>query len=144
MANDDTIKLLKECSSGTAMAVDAINEILEDVVNSDLKNLLRTSREEHEELAKDVDNYLKAFHDEPKDPSIMAKGMSHLKTNFKMTTKPTDETIADLITDGCNMGIKSLYRYLNQYKTADKDIKKLAEKLIRLESNLRENICAYL
>jgi len=70
--------------------------------------------------------------------------MSHLKTNFKMTTNPTDETIADLITDGCNMGIKSLYRYLNQYKTADKDIRKLAEKLIHLESDLRENICAYL
>lgn len=144
MPNNDTIKLLKECSAGTAMAVDAINEILEDVKASDLKNLLRTSRKKHEELTNDIDNYLKAFHDEPKDPSIMAKGMSHLKTNFKMTTNPTDETIADLITDGCNMGIKSLYRYLNQYKTADKDIKKLAERLIHLECDLRENICAYL
>lgn len=144
MANDDTIKLLKECSSGITMAVDAINEILEDVVNEDLKNLLRTSKQKHEELEKETSNYLKAFHEEPKDPPAMAKGMAHMKTNFKMTAKPSDETIADLITDGCNMGIKSLYRYLNQYKTADKDIKKLAEKLINLEAKLREDICEYL
>jgi uncharacterized protein YaaN involved in tellurite resistance len=144
MVNDDTIKLLKECSAGIAMAVDAIDEILEDVVNDDLKAMLRTSKEKHQELEKDVNNYLKIYHDEPKEPPAMAKGMAHMKTNFKMTTKPSDETIADLITDGCNMGIKSLHRYLNQYQTADEDIKKLAEKLIHLESDLREDICAYL
>jgi uncharacterized protein YaaN involved in tellurite resistance len=144
MVNDDTIKLLKECSAGIAMAVDAIDEILEDVVNDDLKAMLRTSKEKHQELEKDVNNYLKIYHDEPKEPPAMAKGMAHMKTNFKMTTKPSDETIADLITDGCNMGIKSLHRYLNQYKTADKDIRKIAEKLVHLESDLREDICAYL
>lgn len=144
MANDDTIKLLRECSAGVAMGIDAIKEILEDVINDTLKNILRTSMEEHQDLEKDVNNYLTAFKDEPKEPAAMAKGMSHLKTNFKMTTNPSDETIADLITDGCNMGIKSLHRYLNQYKAADKDIKKLTEQIISTESKLRENVCAYL
>lgn len=144
MSVDDTIKLLQECTSGIAMAIDAINEILESVVNENLKKILRTSREQHEELDKDAKNQLAAFHDDPKSPSLMAKSMSHMKTNFKMTTKPSDETIADLITDGCNMGIKSLHRYLNQYSEADKDAKKLTQKIIDIESKLREDICGYL
>lgn len=144
MAADDTIKLLQECSSGIGMAIDSINEILESVVNENLKKILRSSKEKHEELGSDVKNQLSAFHDDPKDPSLMAKSMSHMKTNFKMATKPSDETIADLITDGCNMGIKSLHRYMNQYSEADKDSKKVAQKLIDIESKLREDCCAYL
>ncbi len=144
MANDDTVKLLRECSSGVAMGIDAIKEIWEDVINDNLKSILHNSMEKHHELEKDVNNYLRSLHDEPKEPAAMAKGMSHLKTNFKMTTNPSDATIADLITDGCNMGIKSLYRYLNQYKTADNDIRRLAKDIIDEESNLREAVVAYL
>lgn len=144
MANDDTIKLLKECSSGVTMAIDSINEILEDVVNDTLKNILKKNMQKHQSLETDIKNYLKAFHDEAKEPAAMAKGMAHLKTNFKMTTNPSDETIADLITDGCNMGIKTLHRYLNQYKNADHDIRKLTKDIIQTENDLRENVCAYL
>ncbi len=144
MAIDDTIKLLQECTSGIDMAIDSINEILESVVNENLKKILRTSREKHQELATEAQNLLQAFHDEPKSSPIIAKSMSHMKTNFKMMTKPSDETIADLITEGCNMGIKSLHRYKNQYSEADKDAQKLTQNIINLESDLRESICMYL
>ena len=70
--------------------------------------------------------------------------MAHLKSNVKLAADNSDATVADLITDGCNMGIKSLHRYLNQYQAADKDIKKLAKQIIDVESSLREQICAYL
>jgi hypothetical protein len=45
--------------------------------------------------------------------------MSWMKTNMKLSMEDSDATIADLMTDGCNMGVKSLNRYLNQYKAAD-------------------------
>ena len=48
--NDDTIKLLKECSSGICMARDAIDEILEDVRDDDLKGILQNSIKEHDAL----------------------------------------------------------------------------------------------
>ena len=38
------------------------------------------------------------------------------------------QTVADLMTDGCNMGVKSLSRYLNQYKAADEQSKNIAKK----------------
>ena len=74
----------------------------------------------------------------------MAKGMSWLKTNMKMSMNDSDSTVADLLTDGCNMGIKSLYKYLNQYPAADKKAKELCNKLIDIEEELRRDLRAYL
>ena len=70
--------------------------------------------------------------------------MSWMSTNLKLLTGDVDEKIADIITEGCNMGIKSLNKYLNQYAMADVISKKITEKLIRLEENLRKELSAYL
>ena len=56
----------------------------------------------------------------------------------------SDKTIADLITDGCNMGVKSLHRYLNQYYQADAESKGFANRLIKLEDNLTMQMRQYL
>ena len=58
----------------------------------------------------------------------MAKGMSWIKTNVKLSVNESDNAVADLITDGCNMGIKTLNKYLNQYEAADEKSKNLAKK----------------
>ena len=74
----------------------------------------------------------------------MAKGMSWMKTNVKLVINESDETIADLMTDGCNMGVKSLSKYLNQYKAADEKSKDITKRLIKLEEKLTEDMRAYL
>ena len=66
----------------------------------------------------------------------MAKTMSKMKTGMKLSMQETDATIADLMTDGCNMGVKSLSRYLNQYKAADEVSKDIAKRLIKQEDQL--------
>lgn len=65
-----------------------------------------------------------------KEPNVMAQGMSWIKTNIKLAMNTSDETLAELMTDGCNMGVKSLSRYLNQYKAADDRAKAITKKLI--------------
>ena len=70
--------------------------------------------------------------------------MSWLKTNMKLTMNESDGTIADLITDGCNMGVKSLSRYLNQYAAADEVSKDIAKRLINLEGQLAIDLRDYL
>ena len=74
----------------------------------------------------------------------MAKGMSWMKTNMQLAMNDSDKTIADLITDGCNMGVKSLSRYLNQYKAASEKVKDIAKRLIGLEEQLVVGLRAYL
>ena len=74
----------------------------------------------------------------------MAQSMSWLKTNVKLIMNESDQTIAELMTDGCNMGVKSLNQYLNQYKAASEQSKDITKKLIHLEEKLATDIRGYL
>lgn len=144
MVEQDTIRLLRECDAGVKMGVSSIEDVLEKAQNDDLKRLLREYRTEHEKLEDEIRALLEQYQDEGKDPAMMAKGMSWVKTNVKLTMENSDETIADLITDGCNMGIKSLTKYLNQYKAADETSKDLVKRLIKLEEELEKDLRQYL
>ncbi len=144
MEYSDTIYLLKECDSGTEMAISSLDEILDRVSDSNLKNLLSESRLQHEKLQREIVTLLSKHDSGEKQPGPMAKGMSWLKTNMKMGINDSDATAADLITDGCNMGIKTLYRYQNQYKAADSASKKLCQSLIDIEEQLRKDLRSYL
>ena len=79
-----------------------------------------------------------------KSLTLWQNGMSWMKTNFKMTVNPSDETISDLITDGCNMGVKSLNKYLNKYEAAEEKVKDITKRLINLEEKLAVDIRKYL
>ena len=144
MIEQDTISLLRECDAGIQMGVSSIDQVLDNVENQKLKSMLSSSKDEHHRLMKEVQSALDRFHEDGKALNPMAKAMSTVKTNMEMMMKPTDATIADLITDGCNMGIKSLSKYLNQYKAADEQSKKLAKQLIDLEHQLTIDIRPYL
>ncbi len=144
MANSDTICLLKECDSGSKMAVTSINEILEKVTDVNLRKLLTESREHHEKLGNEIHALLSEYNSEPQEPTPIAKGMSWLKTNMKLTMDDSDATAAGLITDGCNMGIKSLYHYLNQYQTAASEAKSMCKRLISIEEKLQTSLQEYL
>ena len=99
--NEDTVKLLRECSSGAKMGIDSIEEIMPHVKNSVLAQSLSTCRDEHEKIGAKVDGMLTALGEEAKSPNVMAKGMSWIKTNFKLSLTPDDSTAAGLITDIC-------------------------------------------
>lgn len=144
MDNDDTVCLLKECDAGTKMAVFSIDEILDTVLDINLKNLLSESKSHHEKLCDEIHSLLESMDSHEKEPNPMAKGMSWLKTNMKMGINNGDATIADLITDGCNMGIKSLHKYLNQYKNADKSSKDICRRLVAIEEKLCHELRCYL
>ena len=144
MENNDTINLLKECDAGTKMAVVSIDEILEKTKDTKLRKILEENKEEHRTLGNEIHTLLVQHGSEYKEPSPMAKGMSWIKTNMKLAMDGSDSAIADLMTDGCNMGVKSLNRYLNQYKAADAKAKDLARRLIGLEEGLAVDIRCYL
>ena len=144
MIEPDTIKLLRECDAGIKMGVSAINDV-EDYVNDDtFKRYLVKCKNEHEMLKEEIQNLLDQYHDEGKNPNPMAKSMSWMKTCVKLVMKESDETIADLMTDGCNMGVKSLHKYLNQYKDANEKTKDITKRLINLEEKLAIDIRRFL
>ena len=144
MIEQDTVKLLRECDAGVKMGVSSIDEVLEYVRSDSLKKYLTDCKNEHEKLNDELQALLEKYQDEGKDPNPIAKGMSWVKTNVMLAMKESDHTIADLITDGCNMGVKSLNRYLNQYEAADEVSKDIAKRLINLEEKLAVDIRKFL
>ena len=105
MIEQDTIKLLRECDAGVKMGVSSIDDVLDYVKSDRLKKDLEDSKEEHKKLDKELQELLDRYRDDGKEPNPMAKGMSWLKTNMKLVMNESDHTIADLITEGCNMGV---------------------------------------
>lgn len=144
MIEQDTIKLLRECDAGIKMGITSIDEVLDYAYDNKLKQCLTDCKNENIKIEREIQALLDEFHDDGKEPNAMAKGMSWMKTNLKLVVNESDNTIADLITDGCNMGIKSLNKYLNQYKAADEKSKDITKRLIKLEEKLVEDIRPFL
>lgn len=144
MIEQDTVKLLRECDAGAKMGIESIDEVIGYVRENKLRKYLMDCKKEHEKLSKEIDVMLAKCCDKGKEPNIIAKGMSSIKTNVKLVMSESDNSIADLMTDGCNMGVKSLSRYLNQYKAASEESKDIAKRLISLEEELAVDIRDFL
>ena len=144
MIEQDTIKLLRECDAGIQMGVDSIDDVLNKVRSEKMRECLSRCKKEHQELDAEVQELLEKYRDDGKDPNPVAKGMSWMKTTMKMAMDDSDATIADLMVDGCDMGVKSLSRYLNQYAAADEVSKDICKRLIKLEEKLGQQLRAYL
>lgn len=144
MIEQDTIKLLRECDAGVKMGISSIDDVLDKVKSDSLRQYLVECRNDHVRLGEEIEVLLENYHDDGKEPQPIAKGMSWMKTNFKLAVDNSDETIADLMTDGCNMGVKSLNKYLNEYEAASEKTKDICKKLIALEEKLAVDIRDYL
>lgn len=144
MVEQDTVKLLRECDAGVKMGTASIDDVMPHVKSEALLQRLNKCKDEHNKLSLEIDKLLDKYRDDGKDPNPIAKGMSWMKTNLKLATDESDKTIADLMTDGCNMGVKSLNRYLNQYEAADEVSKDICKRLINLEERLAIDIRDFL
>ena len=144
MIEQDTIKLLRECDAGIKMGIASIGDVQDHIQCDGLNRLLSKCKEEHDKLKTEIMTLLDKYQDDGKNPNPIAKGMSWMKTSMKLGMDDSDRVVADLMTDGCNMGVKSLSKYLNQYKAADETSKDIAKRLIKLEAQLAVDLRPYL
>lgn len=144
MIEQDTIRLLRECDAGIKMGISSIDDVLARVENEGFHQKLTACRQEHAKLQCQIQTLLGKYQDTGKDPNPLAQSMSRLKTTVKLGLDESDKTVAALMTDGCNMGVKSLSKYLNQYKAADEVSKDIAKRLIHLEAELSSQMRRYL
>ena len=144
MVEQDTVRLLRECDSGAKMGVDSLTDVMDRVKNDSLRDMLSQAKQDHQQVSQDARRQLDQLGDHGKPPSTVASAMSWLKTNMELLADASDAKIADLMTDGCNMGVKSLSKYLNQYQAADEASKSLTRKLIGLEETLAQQMRSYL
>lgn len=141
---NDTVKLLRECDAGAKTAVNSTKDVLDNVKSTELMKILTHSIETHEKLQQEIGKLLEESGAPTKDPNMMARMMSKMEMGFKMMTSPEDKTVADLILKGCSMGIKSLCSYINEYSEADSKAVSLAQKLVKEEEKLIDELKEFL
>ena len=144
MNTNDTVRLLEQCNSGIKMGVDTIEGTMPNVQSGKLRSILLKSKNEHQSLGSQTHELLNSIGLPYNEPSATAKTMSWIKTNFNLFADSSDSTVAELITDGCNMGIKSLNKYLNDYPNAKPESIDIAHDLINLEKKLALDVSPYL
>ena len=144
MYEHDTVELLKECDAGIEMGISGIDDVLDYVKSSSLKEFLVDNSKKHHELKLEINELLDKYNLNGESSNKLVKAMSRTKTKLELLINKTDEKIADIITDGCNMGIKSLNKYLNKYESASELAKGFAKRLISLETKLVKDIRRFL
>ena len=134
--NDDTIKLLRECDAGVEMGIKTLDNVIDDVENDELRKILEKSKETHCRLKGDIAKKLSDYGDDGKEPAAMSSFFAKVKSEVKLMSEHPDVSAAELIIDGCNMGIRSIYKYFNKYPAADVDIKRLVDDIVKEEEDL--------
>lgn len=142
--SNDTVKLLRECNAGCKSATNSMEQVLRYLDNEDLKMLIDEYNDKHIKLGDECHQMLNELDEEEKDPDKMAKTFSWISTEVKLMMDDNSQKIAELMIDGCNLGIKSLSKYINQYKNASNESVDLAKRLIKIEQEFMNELLKYL
>lgn len=140
----DDIELLKECDSGVKMGIDGIKGVIDKAFNDGLRNTLENYEEEHVKILDTIRKKLEKSGMDVKEPHPIAKINLKITTDIKMAVNDSDEKIANIMMDGCNMGIKSVSMYMNQYAGASKETMDIANSIVTLEQNFMNDLRQYL
>ena len=133
-----------ECNSGIKMGYNSINSVVNHAQSKKLEKILNSCKDRHAVLGDRTHKALLSVNGNTTPPHAFAQAMADIKVKTIVSMKGTDKAIADVMTDGCNMGIKSIYKYLNQYKNASSEAKEIANDLISAEQELRTDLRNYL
>ncbi len=131
-----TLHLLDECNSGCKMAINSMKQVRQYIKDEKLATLIDSYTEKHEKLEEETGKQLMEYGKAEDRPGVMAKAMSWISTETKLMLKDDATQIAKIIMDGCNMGIQSLSRYINEYVLATPESVHLAQKIIKTEEDL--------
>ena len=134
--NGDSKELLSQVNSGCKMAIDSMEQIGKYVDDKKLKDIIMKYNEAHIQLEDTSHRILNAAGAEGGEPGIWAKTFASLQAKVKLMMKDDVHQAASLLTDGCNMGIKSLHEYKNKYKAADEQSVGLCDQLCDLETKM--------
>ena len=142
--DEQTRKLLEECSSGCKMAVNSLDQITGYIKDSDLKKLVENYISRHKDLEAEAVKALQDSGNDAKDPGALSSAFAWFTTEMKLTFNDDNTRIAKLLMDGCNMGIQTLGERMNTLNQADSSALALARKIIKAEQELMKELQAFL
>ena len=144
MIEQDTIRLMRQCGAGIKMGISAIDEVYDLICSENFRLVLDKCRTTHEKLGTELTMLLHEYGQEEKELCPLVRGMACIKTKLSLKMDRSEKAIADMLTDGTDMGIKNLYRFLNKYRAADERSKDITKRLCDSEEQLVSAIRPFL
>ena len=142
--NEDSINLLKECNAGCKSATNSMEQVESFINNDELRSVIDKYNDKHIKIGDECHEMLNEMEESEKDPHAIAKVFSWVSTEVKLMVDDDSSKIAQLMVDGCNMGIKSVSKYINQYKNASKEIMSLAKNLVKIEQEFMDDLLVFI
>lgn len=133
MDNEDTIYLLRECNAGCKSATNSMEQVIPYISDEKLLSIIDEYNDQHIKVGDECHQMLNEYNEEEKDPKLTAKAFSWISTETKLLLDHDTHKIAEIMIDGCHMGIKSVSKYINKYKAASPESMDLAKRLVKME-----------
>ena len=90
-------------------------------------------KETYDDFVSKVNKLMKKMGKEAKDLSFFTEMQSYLMIKMETLKDKSSEHIAGMLMQGSTMGIVQITKKLKEYKDSDKDVVKLAERLLEIE-----------
>lgn len=126
------------------MASYAIDCIIEKIENEKLAELVRKQNRFYLSLVEEIESLTKKKGYDLKDISLMLKGMSYLSIKMKTIMNNDSPKLADMLIQGTTMGITDTMKADSEFETDDKDLKEIAERLVRHEEEFVDSLKTFL
>ena len=143
MKHDDAV-VLKEIQKNTQMGMTAIDTLLDKIGNDDFslqlsKQSLRYSEIHNMALHKILENEGEVYRGN-QITAMMLKGSIHMNTAFNISR----EHLAEMLIQGSNRGITSMWKVLKHNQLAAKESVELAKELVDFEEKNIERLKEFL
>lgn len=125
------------------MGAEAIVNLLHRVTDEELKSELSLELARYEEFAADARRSLDEMGEEPEEEKMFSRLMAKMGVTMNTVIDKTSSHIAQMIIEGCVMGITDLQKRLNDGGDYGK-AEELAKKLIAFEEDTAERMRVYL
>lgn len=132
---NENIELLNYIYQNAGMGKETITKLIDMSKDKKYKKMLNSQLKEYEMICNKAEEKLKELNKKAKNNSIFSKIRTYLIINFNTLINKTPSHLSELLIHGSTVGIVDIIRSLKKYPNADKDIIKLANKLLKLEED---------
>lgn len=142
--NSDTIALLKECDAGCKMGVESMKQVRSYAEEGRLIAVIDKYLERHDDFGDKCHRMLNQLNETTQNPPMMASTFAKISTDVKLMMEKDSHKIAEILIDGCNMGVKSVTENMHKYNKADAESMKLAKELVEMEQKMSQDLLQFL
>ena len=109
-----------------------------------IKSILEYELKKYEEIFKESKKLVKKENITPKGTSMMLDIMTNIEMKTRVLKDNSDSAMAGLLIEGFNMGIIETEKKLKDYKDSERNIIKLARRLLKFQKEEIDKLKEYL